>query len=61
VYDFLSALGLVFVLEGVISALFPDRMKRTMLLFGAQPSSVIRRVGLAAAACGLVIVWLVRG
>jgi len=61
VSDFLCAVGLVFVLEGVISALFPERMKRTMLLLSTQPSSMVRSIGLGAAVFGLAIVWLVRG
>ncbi len=58
--DLLTALGLVFVIEGAIYALFPEGMKRMMTMVLAQPSSILRVTGLAAAAIGLVIVWLVR-
>jgi uncharacterized protein YjeT (DUF2065 family) len=61
VSDFLCAVGLVFVLERVVSALFPERMKRTMLLLSAQPSGLVRSIGLGAAVFGLAVVWLVRG
>lgn len=58
--DFLSALGLVLVIEGVLYALFPEAMKRMMLLMSTQPSVLLRTAGLAGAALGVVIVWLVR-
>jgi uncharacterized protein len=61
VSDFLSAVGLVLVIEGAIYALFPERMKRAMLALSAQQSSLVRGVGLAAAVFGVVVVWLVRG
>jgi uncharacterized protein YjeT (DUF2065 family) len=60
VSDFLSALGLVMVIEGVLYALFPEQMKRLMLMMSAQPANLLRGVGLGAAALGVVIVWLVR-
>lgn len=58
--DFLSALGLVLVIEGVLYALFPGVMKRAMALMITQPPGVARMAGLAGAALGVVIVWLVR-
>lgn len=59
--DFLSAIGLVLVIEGVLYALFPDGMKRMMLLMRDQPEALMRRAGLGAAVLGVVVVWLVRG
>ncbi len=59
--DFLTALGLVLVIEGVLYALFPDALRRMMALALAQPHGAVRAVGLAAAALGVAIVWLVRG
>lgn len=59
--DLLSAVGLVLVIEGALYALFPEAMKRMMLLMSGQPSSLLRATGLGAAALGVVVVWLVRG
>jgi uncharacterized protein YjeT (DUF2065 family) len=61
VSDFLCALGLVLVIEGVLYVLFPEPMKRMLVRLATQPSSLLRAVGLAATALGVVIVWLVRG
>lgn len=58
--DFVTALGLAIVIEGVCYALFPDGMKRLILQMLEQPRQVIRAAGLVAAAVGLVIVWMVR-
>ncbi|MBO6521219.1 MAG: DUF2065 domain-containing protein [Rhodospirillales bacterium] len=59
--EFLTALGLAIVIEGVCYALFPDAMKKMMLQVLAQPPSTLRAVGIGAAAAGVIIVWLVRG
>lgn len=58
--DFLSAIGLVLVLEGVLYALFPEGMQRMMAAALEMSPSMLRTGGLFAAAAGLVVVWLVR-
>jgi uncharacterized protein len=59
--DLLAALGLALVIEGVIYAGFPRRMKQMILTALELPDSTLRAGGLALAATGLFIVWLVRG
>lgn len=59
--DFLAALGLVFVIEGLIFAAFPGHAKQAMQSVLATPDATLRGIGLAAAVIGLVLVWLVRG
>lgn len=59
--DFLVALGLVLALEGILYAASPRGMKRLVATLVTQPESVIRLTGLAVAAIGVVIIWLVRG
>ena len=59
--DFLTALGLVMVIEGALCALFPDATKKMMLQVLAQPQSHLRTAGIAAVAIGVGIVWIVRG
>ena len=56
----LTAIGLVFVIEGVIYSLFPNAMKRMMMVALTLPSSRLRSVGLTMALVGFAIVWLVR-
>ena len=59
--DFLAALGLVFVIEGLIFAAFPAAAKRAMTsVLGTQDVS-LRVIGIGSALVGLILVWLVRG
>lgn len=58
--DFLTALGLALVIEGVAYALFPGAMRRMMAEVVTMPSSLLRAFGLAAAISGVLAVWLVR-
>jgi uncharacterized protein len=59
--DLLSAIGLVLVIEGALYALFPEAVKRMMVLMSGQPSALLRAAGVGAAAVGVIVVWLVRG
>jgi len=59
--DFLAALGLVFVIEGLIFAALPGPAKRAMTSVVETPESQLRLVGIGSAIVGLILVWLVRG
>ena len=59
--DFLAALGLVLVLEGLVFAAFPEAAKRAVVLMAETPDRGLRLVGLLSAVLGLAILWLVRG
>ena len=59
--DFLAALGLVFVIEGLIFAAFPDAAKRAMASVLETPDTSLRLIGIGSALVGLIMVWLVRG
>ena len=56
---FLTAIGLIFVIEGGLYALFPEAMRRSIQRVLAQPSGRIRAIGMGAALAGLLLVWLV--
>ena len=58
--DFLAALGLVFVIEGLIFAAFPGHGKKAMQSVMETPDGMLRMIGLGSAVIGLLIVWLVR-
>jgi uncharacterized protein YjeT (DUF2065 family) len=60
-YDFLVALGLVFVLEGIMLAAFPAATKQAMASVLGTPEGTLRLIGVVSAVFGLVVVWLVRG
>lgn len=59
--DFLAALGLVFVIEGLIFAAFPAQAKRAMASVVETPEGALRLIGLGSAVVGVIVVWLVRG
>jgi uncharacterized protein YjeT (DUF2065 family) len=59
--DFLTALGLLMVFEGVLYGGFPAAAKRFAADVSGQNESFLRGAGLAAMVIGLGIVWLVRG
>ncbi|MGP1397064.1 MAG: DUF2065 domain-containing protein [Inquilinaceae bacterium] len=58
--DFLTALALVLVIEGILYAAFPEQMKQVVARMTALPSAHLRASGLAAAVIGVLLVWLLR-
>ena len=60
-HELLTALGLVFVIEGLIWALFPRFFVGLALRLAEIGDSEIRSSGMIAVAFGVFIVWLVRG
>jgi uncharacterized protein YjeT (DUF2065 family) len=59
--DFLAALGLVFVIEGLLFAAFPGAARRAVATVLNTPDQTLRTIGIASAVLGLAVVWLVRG
>ncbi|MHA6684098.1 DUF2065 domain-containing protein [Mesorhizobium sp. A556] len=59
--DFLAAIGLVLVVEGLIYGGFPGLAKRLAGEVLSMPENVLRLAGLAAIAIGVGVVWMVRG
>jgi uncharacterized protein len=59
--DFLVALGLVFVIEGLIFAASPGAAKNAMAHVMQTADGPLRVVGIASAVVGVILVWLVRG
>lgn len=58
--DFLTALALAMVFEGLAYAIFPDGMKAMMRQALALPPPLLRLAGLAVAAVGVGVIALVR-
>ena len=58
--EFAIALGLVFVIEGLLYALVPGQLRRMLGMMRELSDDQLRVGGAAAIAFGLVIVWLVR-
>ncbi len=59
--DFVAALGLLLVIEGVVYALFPNAMQQMLADILSRPPQLLRTGGLIAACVGVGIVWLARG
>lgn len=59
--QFVVALGLVFVIEGLVFAAFPGPAKRALHTVTESPEHFLRIVGIVSAVVGLVMIWLVRG
>lgn len=59
-YDLAVALGLVMVIEGALYALFPNGMRRTMVILLKQSTNVVRGAGLCLALAGFIVVLLLK-
>lgn len=59
--DFIVALGLVLVIEGVLWALAPGTALAMLKVAARTPERTLRTGGAAAAAAGVLLVWLIRG
>ncbi|HMB77393.1 MAG TPA: DUF2065 domain-containing protein [Kiloniellaceae bacterium] len=59
--DFLTALCLLLVMEGLFLALLPHRLRQILEMLDEMPPEVLRYAGLAAAAVGVFLVWVLRG
>lgn len=59
--DFLAAVGLVLVIEGLVYGGFPGLARKLATEVLSLPENALRIAGLAAIAIGVGIVWLVRG
>ena len=58
--DLLTGLALVLVVEGVLWALFPGPMRQAAARAALLDTGRLRLGGLAFAALGVVLVWLIR-
>jgi uncharacterized protein YjeT (DUF2065 family) len=59
--ELLLALGLVFVIEGLLYALVPARLRAMMAAMQNLSDDQMRIGGVIAMAIGVAVVWLVRG
>jgi uncharacterized protein YjeT (DUF2065 family) len=59
--DFIAAVGLVLVIEGLAYAAFPGAMRRAVEIMASSPDGQLRVAGIVSAVVGLMIVWFVRG
>jgi uncharacterized protein YjeT (DUF2065 family) len=60
VRDFLAAIALVFVIEGLLFAAAPGMTKKALASVLDTPDGTLRTVGLVSAILGVILVWIVR-
>jgi uncharacterized protein YjeT (DUF2065 family) len=60
-HQFLVAIGLVLVIEGLLFAAFPTAAKRLAATAIESPETSLRVAGILSAVLGLVLIWFVRG
>lgn len=58
---FITAIGLVLIIEGLLYGVFPSLAKRMAQMLEETPQNTIQTTGVIVALVGLVIVWLGRG
>jgi uncharacterized protein len=58
--DLLLAVGLVAIVEGLVLALAPARLREALELIRTLPPEQLRLIGLLAVTVGTGLVWLAR-
>ena len=56
--ELIIAVGLIFVIEGMLYALFPGAMKNMMKMVLNEEDGTIRQVGLLAAVIGVIVIYV---
>ena len=59
--EFVVALGLVLVIEGLLFAAFPGVAKRLAASALESPETSLRVAGIVSAVLGVALIWLMRG
>jgi len=59
--QFIAAIGLVLVIEGLLFAAFPRAAKRLAASALESPENSLRVAEITSAVLGIVLIWLVRG
>lgn len=58
--DFLAALALVLVIEGLIPFISPSRMRETLAMIQQLDDKSLRYIGLGSMVLGVVLLYMVR-
>ena len=59
--DLLLGLGLVAIVEGLVLALAPSRLREVLEMLDRMTPEIRRGLGLGAVAVGVGLVWFARG
>jgi uncharacterized protein YjeT (DUF2065 family) len=55
--DFICALGIVFIIEGLPYFIFPEKLKIYLIKITAMPDSTLRFLGISSMICGLILLY----
>lgn len=58
--DFLAALALVLVIEGIVPFISPQSLRKLQESMAQLDDRALRNIGLASMVCGVVLLYLVR-
>ena len=58
--DLISALGLLFFIEGLFFAIFPTRIKNMLKVIEKVPETRLRSMGVFFLILGFLIVWYIK-
>lgn len=58
--DLLSAIALVFIIEGIIPFVNPDALRRMYLMASQLNNNTLRLIGLGSMIAGLILLYFVR-
>ena len=58
--DLITAIGLIFFIEGLIIAIFPSRIKSMLELIKNTPKNKLRTFGVVFLAIGFLIIWYIK-
>ena len=58
--DLITAIGLLFFIEGLLIAMFPSRIKNILKIIEKIPENKLRKTGLLFLVIGFLIIWYIR-
>ena len=58
--DLITAIGLLFFIEGLLLAMFPSRITNMLKLIETMPDNKLRYSGIFFLFIGVVIIWYMR-
>ena len=58
--DLITAIGLLFFIEGLLLAMFPSRIKNILKIIEKIPEKNLRKTGLLFLVIGFLIIWYIR-
>tara|TARA_B100001564_G_scaffold329753_1_gene314486 strand:+ start:243 stop:428 length:186 start_codon:yes stop_codon:yes gene_type:complete len=60
VNEFITAIGLIFFIEGLFIAIFPSRIKSMLELIKKTPENKLRTFGVIFLITGFLIIWYIK-